>query len=167
MKHLLLSLMVVGSLTACGGDDKKSSDVTPFVGIWNVGQAKVAVDCAGLGPQEGAVTGLVTVTEATGADLAMTFTDPALAGCTLRFNVKDATTATPLAGQSCAVSLQGIMATLTVASGTFSAVGSSATLNLDGTAKGSFGTLAFTCVGKVTGTINRSAPNDAGGDAAL
>lgn len=167
MKRLFFSLLLVGSLAACGGDEKKSNDLTPFLGTWNVAQAKVAVTCAGLGAQEGEVTGLVKVAPGSGADLAMTFTDPALAGCTLRFNVKDAATATPVSGQSCAVSLQGITATLNVASGTFSAAGSNAALNLDGTANGTLLGVAFTCTGKVTGMLARGTSNDAGADSGL
>lgn len=165
MKHLLLGLFVVGSLAACGGDEKKTNDLTPFLGTWNVGQAKVGVACADFGPQEGALTGVVTVAAGTGADLAMTFSDPALAGCTLRFNAKDASTATPLGGQNCAVSVQGIMGTLTVNSGTFSAAGNNAALQLDGTANATFGNLAITCTGNVSGMLNRNAALDGGADA--
>ncbi|MDX2019204.1 MAG: hypothetical protein SF187_03120 [Deltaproteobacteria bacterium] len=167
MKHLVLSLLMAGSVVACGSDDKKTNDLTPFLGMWNVGQAKVKVACAGFGDLEGGLTGVVNVVAGTGADLAMTFTDPALTGCTLRFNVKDASTATPLSGQSCAVSLQGITATLNVASGTFSAAGNNANMNLDGTANGSLGNIAFTCMGNVAGSLSRGATTDAGTDTAL
>jgi hypothetical protein len=165
MKRVLAGLFLVGSFIACGGDEKKPNDLTPFLGVWNIGQAKLGVVCAGFGAQEGALSGAVTVEEGLGADLAMTFSDPALAGCTLRFNVKDASTATPLRGQNCAVSVQGIVGTLTVNSGTFSAAGNNAALNLGGTASAAIGNLPFTCMGTVEGMLNRSAALDGGADA--
>jgi|GEM_PF-3860575 len=162
----LVALFVGSALaTACGSDEKKAPPSDAFLGVWNVGQATVAVTCQGLGALSGSLSGVVNIAKGQGADLALTFTDPALAGCTLRFNVQSDASAVPVAGQSCAVSLQGIMATFTVASGTFGIVADAGNLSLKGSASAMFGNLPFTCAGDVTGMLTRGAPADAGADA--
>jgi hypothetical protein len=162
----LVALMAGAALaTACGSDEKKAPAVDAFIGTWNVGQAAVAVTCPPLGPQSGAFAGVVNIAKGQGADLAMTFTDSSLAGCTLRFNLQSDASAVPVTGQSCAVSLQGIMATFTVASGTFGIVANAGSLSLKGGAAVKFGNLDLTCTGDVTGMLTRGAPTDAGADA--
>lgn len=162
----LLGLVASGALLAsCGSDEKKGPNIGAFLGTWNVGQAAVAVTCPPLGPQSGAFAGVVNVAKGQGADLAMTFTDPALAGCTLRFNIQSDASAVPVAGQSCAVSLQGIMATFTVASGTFGTAANAGNLSLKGGAAVRFGNLDLNCTGDVTGMLTRGATADAGADA--
>lgn len=164
MKIVVLAAALYGSglLIGCGGDEKKAPPIEPFLGEWSVSQASVKVSCTVIGDLQAPIMGSIRVTRGQGTALAMTFTDPALAGCTLGFNVQSATVATPASGQSCVVNVQGIMATFTATSGTFGVVEPTASVNLTGNATGA---LNVTCTGKVIGTLNRGLPADAAADA--
>lgn len=153
-------------LAACGSDEKAAPNLAPFLGTWNIGQAVASVTCSSNGT-ESAIGGMVNIAKGQGADLAMTFTDPSLTGCTMRFNVQGESSAVPLVGEKCVLAIPNVSATLTVASGAFGVLGNEGNLMLAGGAAVVVSTLglSLTCMGDVTGMLTRGPTADAGTDA--
>ncbi len=167
MKRILLGLFAVAvasiGFVSCGSDDDKP-DVTPYVGQWYIGQGNVNMNCMNLGTQNIAISGAVSITKGTAADLVVTLSDPTFQSCALQMNLKG-NVATPVANQSCTFAFQGTMGTFTVSTGSLTfASGVQASMNLSGTASAQFLGATIMCQGTVTAGLSRMASMpDAGG----
>ncbi len=160
---LVCLVMGAAGLFACGSDDEEK-DITPFLGAWNLSQAAVAAMCAST-PYSSGLAGSLQVSKGTASDLVVSFTDPALAACVLRLNVKNGT-ASAVAGQTCTFAVNQISGTFTINTGTLLAVGTSGSLNVGGTVATQLGPLPVMCNATVTSTLSRSVSDAGAADAA-
>ncbi|MCG5053455.1 MAG: hypothetical protein KA712_10890 [Myxococcales bacterium] len=151
------------AVPACGSDDEKKQDLSPFLGAWVINQGAVDVTCQGFSPPATTVSGNVTIKEGSGSDLVLSFSDAALSGCLVAMNVKNGV-ASPVPGQSCTFTFQGTSGTFAVNAGTLTVTPPTGNVNLVGTASVALGNLPITCNGTVKGGLSALAVDAGAGD---
>jgi hypothetical protein len=154
---------------ACAERLETAPDTRPFLGTWDLAPGNLNINCQGLGMMAQTISGVVVVQSGLASDLEMTFTDPALAGCALRLDVRGQS-ALARANQTCPFTYLLATGTFTVRSGALvpsqGSAPESATLAFTGTLSATLPNtnVVLNCEGTVNGNLLRDGLPDAAAD---